>query len=112
MKIASICVSLINLILFLAETYLIVIIIMQMLMVVSLSLSLSLLTVPGSGQNWMEVAYGTRAGKVRVVVRHPENIGQAPQIFQTYSVHTCPIMRVVLGEKHLISGKKSTKEYF
>ena len=60
--------------------------------------------VPGSGQNWMEVAYGTRAGKVRVVVRHPENIGQAPQIFQTYSVHTCPIMRVVLGEKHLISG--------
>lgn len=52
----------------------------------------------------MEVAYGTRAGKVRVVVRHPENIGQAPQIFQTYSVHTCPIMRVVLGEKHLISG--------
>ena len=58
-------------------------------------------TVPGSGQNWMEVAYGTRAGKVRVVVRHPENIGQAPQIFQTYSVHTCPIMRVVLGEKHL-----------
>ena len=53
----------------------------------------------------MEVAYGTRAGKVRVVVRHPENIGQAPQIFQTYSVHTCPIMRVVLGEKHLISGK-------
>ena len=61
-------------------------------------------SVPGSGQNWMEGAYGTRAGKVRVVVRHPENIGQAPQIFQTYSVHTCPIMRVVLGEKHLISG--------
>lgn len=53
----------------------------------------------------MEVAYGTRAGKVRVVVRHPENIGQAPQIFQSYSVHTCPIMRVVLGERHLISGQ-------
>ena len=56
----------------------------------------------------MEVAYGTRAaGTVRVVV-HPENIGQAPQIFQTYSVHTCPIMRVVLGEKHLISGMHVT----
>ncbi len=63
-----------------------------------------MVTVPGSGQNWMEVAYGTSAGTVRVVVRHPENIGQAPQIFQSYSVHTCPIMRVVLGERHLISG--------
>ena len=39
-----------------------------------------------------------------MVVRHPENIGQAPQIFQSYHVHTCPILRVVLGEKHLISG--------
>jgi len=52
----------------------------------------------------MEVAYGTQAGSVRVVVRHPENIGQAPQLFQSYNVHTCPILRVVLGEKHLISG--------
>lgn len=64
----------------------------------------STLPVPGSGQNWMEVAYGTQAGSVRVVVRHPENIGQAPQLFQSYNVHTCPILRVVLGEKHLISG--------
>lgn len=39
-----------------------------------------------------------------MVVRHPENIGQAPQLFQSYNVHTCPILRVVLGEKHLISG--------
>ena len=53
----------------------------------------------------MEVAYGTQAGSVRVVVRHPENIGQAPQIYQSYNVHTCPILRVVLGEKHLISGE-------
>ena len=59
----------------------------------------------GSDQNWMEVAYGTQAGSVRVVVRHPENIGQAPQIYQSYNVHTCPILRVVLGEKHLISGE-------
>jgi hypothetical protein len=56
-----------------------------------------------SGQNWMEVAYGTQSGRVVVVVRHPENIGQAPQVFQSYQVHTCPILRVVLGEKHLIS---------
>ena len=52
----------------------------------------------------MEVAYGTQSGRVVVVVRHPENIGQAPQVFQSYHVHTCPILRVVLGEKHLISG--------
>ena len=68
--------------------------------------------VPGSDQNWMEVAYGTQAGAVRVVVRHPENIGQAPQIFQSYSVHTCPIMRVVLGERHLISGQSACPHYF
>lgn len=55
----------------------------------------------------MEVAYGTRAGSVRVVVRHPENIGQAPQIFQSHNVHTCPVLRIVLGEKHLISGETS-----
>ena len=54
MKIASICVSLINLILFLAETYLIVIIIMQMLMVVSLSLSLS----SHSSRFWSELDGG------------------------------------------------------
>lgn len=58
----------------------------------------------------MEVAYGTQAGTVRVVVRHPENIGQAPQIFQSFNVHTCPIMRVVLGERHLISGQSHSEE--
>lgn len=57
---------------------------------------------PGS-QTFLEVAYGTRAGSVRHIVRHPENIGRPPQIFQSYNVHTCPILRVVLGEKHLIS---------
>lgn len=61
-------------------------------------------SVASSGQTWMEVAYGTQSGRVVVVVRHPENIGQAPQVFQSYHVHTCAILRVVLGEKHLISG--------
>lgn len=53
----------------------------------------------------MEVAYGTKGGGVRVIVRHPENIGQAPQLFQSYNVHTCSVSKVVLGEKHLVSGK-------
>lgn len=60
---------------------------------------------PDAGQTWMEVAYGTKGGGVRVIVRHPENIGQAPQLFQSYNVHTCSVSKVVLGEKHLVSGK-------
>ena len=53
----------------------------------------------------MEVAYGTRGGGVRVIVRHPENIGHAPQLFQSYNVHANAVSKVVLGEKHLVSGK-------
>ena len=59
----------------------------------------------GSDQTWMEVAYGTRGGGVRVIVRHPENIGQAPQLFQSYNIHSCAVSQVVLGEKNLVSGK-------
>ena len=51
----------------------------------------------GSGQNWMEVAYGTRAGKVCVVFCHPEDIEQAPQIFQTYTV-CIPVYMPLLRE--------------
>ena len=54
----------------------------------------------------MEVAYGTDRGGVRVIVRHPENIGHTPQLFQSYNVHSNPVSKVVLGEKHLVSGKE------
>ena len=57
-----------------------------------------------AGQTWMEVAYGTDRGGVRVIVRHPENIGHTPQLFQSYNVHSNPVSKVVLGEKHLVSG--------
>lgn len=58
-----------------------------------------------AGQTWMELAYGTQGGGVRVIVRHPENIGHTPQLFQSYNVHTNPVSKVVLGEKHLVSGR-------
>ena len=54
----------------------------------------------------MEVAYGTDRGGVRVIVRHPENIGHTPQLFQSYNVHSNPVSKVVLGEKHLVSGEE------
>ncbi|VDM49206.1 unnamed protein product [Toxocara canis] len=43
--------------------------------------------------NWIEIAYGTSSGIVRVIVQHPETVGHGPQLFQTYTVHTSPITR-------------------
>jgi hypothetical protein len=62
-----------------------------------------------AGQTWMEVAYGTHGGGVRVIVRHPENIGHTPLLFQSYNVHTNAVTKVVLGEKHLVSGKDDSR---
>ena len=53
--------------------------------------------------NWIEIAYGTVSGTVRVIVQHPETPGHGPQLFQTFSVHTSPITRVALTATHLIS---------
>ncbi|XP_071490158.1 BTB/POZ domain-containing protein KCTD3-like [Diadema antillarum] len=53
--------------------------------------------------NWIEIAYGTSSGKVRVIVQHPETVGQGPQLFQTFTVHRNPITKVVLSEKYLVS---------
>jgi hypothetical protein len=44
--------------------------------------------------NWIEIAYGTSSGTVRVIVQHPETVGQGPQLFQTFTVH-----RFVLGSR-------------
>ena len=60
---------------------------------------------PGLSGNWIEIAYGTSTGMVRVIVQHPETVGQGPQLFQTFTVHRFPITKVVLSEKHLISGQ-------
>ncbi|GMT10437.1 hypothetical protein PFISCL1PPCAC_1734, partial [Pristionchus fissidentatus] len=53
--------------------------------------------------NWIEIAYGTSSGAVRVIVQHPETVGHGPQLFQTYTVHASPIVRVALSTHHLIS---------
>jgi hypothetical protein len=53
--------------------------------------------------NWIEIAYGTNSGTVRVIVQHPETVGHGPQLFQTYTVHTSPVTRVALTTNHLIS---------
>ncbi|KAM6038258.1 SH3KBP1-binding protein 1 [Chlamydotis macqueenii] len=53
--------------------------------------------------NWIEIAYGTSSGVVRVIVQHPETVGSGPQLFQTFTVHRSPVTRIMLSEKHLIS---------
>ncbi|CAH4036884.1 BTB/POZ domain-containing protein KCTD3 [Pieris brassicae] len=53
--------------------------------------------------NWLEIAYGTRYGSVRVIVQHPETVGHGPQLFQTFTVHQSPVTKVSLSENYLIS---------
>lgn len=53
--------------------------------------------------NWIEIAYGTRSGSVRVIVQHPETVGHSPQLFQTFTVHQSPVTKVKLSEQFLIS---------
>lgn len=59
---------------------------------------------PGDSGNWIEIAYGTSSGGVRVIVQHPETVGSGPQLFQTFTVHRSPVTKIMLSEKHLISG--------
>ncbi|XP_055587165.1 BTB/POZ domain-containing protein KCTD3 isoform X2 [Uranotaenia lowii] len=53
--------------------------------------------------NWIEIAYGTKCGSVRIIVQHPETVGHGPQLFQTFTVHQSPVTKVTLSEKFLIS---------
>ena len=53
--------------------------------------------------NWIEIAYGTQNGNIRLIVQHPETVGHGPQLFQTYSVHNSPIAKVALTTNSLIS---------
>lgn len=45
--------------------------------------------------NWIEIAYGTSSGHVRVIVQHPETVGTGPQLFQSFSVHRGNIIKVL-----------------
>ncbi|KAE8585637.1 hypothetical protein XENTR_v10021381 [Xenopus tropicalis] len=53
--------------------------------------------------NWIEIAYGTSSGVVRVIVQHPETVGSGPQLFQTFTVHRSSVTKIMLSERHLIS---------
>ncbi|CAF4181636.1 unnamed protein product [Rotaria sp. Silwood2] len=53
--------------------------------------------------NWIEIAYGTSSGIIRIVVQHPETVGHGPQLFQTFCVHRSPVTKIMLSERHLIS---------
>ncbi|XP_066553367.1 BTB/POZ domain-containing protein KCTD3 isoform X2 [Amia ocellicauda] len=57
----------------------------------------------GVSGNWIEIAYGTSSGAVRVIVQHPETVGSGPQLFQTFTVHRSPVTKIMLSEKHLVS---------
>ncbi|KAI0236610.1 BTB/POZ domain-containing protein KCTD3 [Lamellibrachia satsuma] len=52
--------------------------------------------------NWIEIAYETRSGAVWVIVQHQLSVGQGPQFFQTFTIHSSPITKV-MSEKHLVS---------
>ena len=38
-------------------------------------------------------------------MQHPETVGSGPQLFQTFTVHRSPVTKIMLSEKHLVSGK-------
>lgn len=50
--------------------------------------------VVGVSGNWIEIAYGTSSGTVRVIVQHPETVGHGPQLFQTFTVHQSSVTKV------------------
>ncbi|CRL04723.1 CLUMA_CG017783, isoform A [Clunio marinus] len=70
--------------------------------ITSISVYLTPKTTSLSG-NWIEIAYGTKSGAVKVIVQHPETVGHGPQLFQTFTVHQSPVIKVTLSEKYLIS---------
>ena len=59
--------------------------------------------------NFVELAYGTAAGHIRIVILHPQATGHAPTLFQTHTVHTTPICSVMLSEKYLVSGTSARR---
>ena len=46
-----------------------------------------------------------------MILQHLESVGQGPQLFQTFSVHTSPITKVMLLSKHLVSGRSNSQVY-
>lgn len=53
--------------------------------------------------NWIEIAYGTKSGSVRVIVQHPETVGHGPQLFQTFTVHQSSVTKANIFIEYNIS---------
>ena len=70
--------------------------------------SVHCLTVFSLSGKWIEIAYWTISG----AVQHQESVGQGPQLFQTFTVHTSPITKVMLSAKDLVSGRSNSQVYF
>ncbi|XP_053214439.1 BTB/POZ domain-containing protein KCTD3-like [Panonychus citri] len=58
---------------------------------------------PKNDGNWVEIAYGTADGTVRVLIQHPETGGHGPVLFLTFKVHLHGISSIMLSKSHLIS---------
>ena len=57
----------------------------------------------GNNGNSIEIAYGCSNGLVRLIVQYPETVGQGPQLYQTFTMHTSPIVDILLNDKSLVS---------
>ena len=64
--------------------------------------------------NWIEIAYGTSTGQVRVIVQHPETVGHGPQLFQTFSVHRGSVIKVAFLLKWMaeLGGSELIARFF
>lgn len=68
------------------------------------SLSVYMTSVPQApGDSSIEIAYGTSSGNIRIIMQHSQTLGNGPQLFQTFSVHSAAVQRVMLSEKYLVS---------
>jgi BTB/POZ domain-containing protein KCTD3 len=70
------------------------------------ALSVYLTPKTSSSGNWIEIAYGTSSGQVRVIVQHPETVGHGPQLFQTFSVHRGTVIKVIFFLKPFLQHSK------
>lgn len=44
--------------------------------------------------SWIQIAYDTSSGAMRMIVQHTETVGHGPQLFQTFTIHRSPINKV------------------
>uniref|UniRef100_A0A1A9ZW31 BTB domain-containing protein n=1 Tax=Glossina pallidipes TaxID=7398 RepID=A0A1A9ZW31_GLOPL len=53
--------------------------------------------------NYIEIAYGTKSGIIRITVQQRETAGHGLRLFETFSAHQSQVTKVMLSEKYLVS---------